>query len=740
VLVDREEEPVERRVLTESDIVLTWWDSVTWLSLAESNIMYMEREEVMRPPLRESLMMIYDQSRQEVALEPMESGRFETPLRMRIWVARWTEWQMESEEQPLKHRRRVWERGRFLRNGDQVMTERVEKRAIEESGVVERHEDQDSVQREKAVREMERQMEQAQQELVQLRDECEEIEKERDASQEEVSCLRKMMKLMTVKTPVQAAIPRRVFLSYGEPVEFEFQAPPIVRDRIVEVEMETWHPEEEPQMVKKDLIYLRPTVEVEEIWRAAETTSRMSRSQFFLTGKNQVLIPTTGRLLAPQGSFALWGRIGGGGRRREKPKATEEQPDVRDYQIRDAKRLIRALRKIAYDILKGERRDEKSQEPTRERKTVMLRVRIDNRNRVTPHLTHGKMFEFEFSAGEKVHKLRKGLIRKLRLKGVWWDLEQQVSVGDEEKYVWCDLKNVMEKLVQDAQTVFQVRIKKTKVKTPNAPGTSKRVKMERANQRAGRKQGLKSYVWEPECQRVVDVSTQKTGTEAAVEVRPWMREEERIDPRDPRYNWQGQIPVRPKDLPAPATAGYIKDDEELRRRRELDMKWTREQALTQRWEEERQEREKEAAREEKEDTERRRCYVMARTEWFAEQRRKREMEALGPRYEPAEWESEWAAVAKLKTARVQQEELARAVMERAQGEERRRKWLETFRREADGTTETQRKQTRGGPDESERARMWRIREEEHKKGEERPPIPKAKETKKERKERKRRGK
>jgi hypothetical protein len=237
----------------------------------------------------------------------------------------------------------------------------------------------------------------------------------------------------------------------------------------------------------------------------------LKRSQFFLTGKNQVLIPESGRLQAPQGKFVLWGRVRGGDRRRGKPKVAKEPLDSRDYQVRSAKRLIRAVRKIAYDIVRGARREEKKPEPPRERRTVKLRILIDDRNGITPHLVHEKMFEFDFDVREKVHQLRKGLIRKLRLKGVDWSLEQEVRVKDGRgvRTERCDLKFVMERMVRDEQAVFVVRAWKARSRIPNAPGTSKRVKLARANQRTGRRLGLKSYVWAPEPPRKVEISIQK---------------------------------------------------------------------------------------------------------------------------------------------------------------------------------------------------------------------------------------
>jgi hypothetical protein len=229
-----------------------------------------------------------------------------------------------------------------------------------------------------------------------------------------------------------------------------------------------------------------------------------------------------------------------------------------------------------------------------------------------------------------------------------------------------------------------------------------------------------------------------------VERRTELRDERRGDPHDAKFVWKGPIPVRSKDLPAPETAGYVRDEEELQRRKALDQKWDAEQAQIQRREEERQEREKKAAQGEKDDAERRRCYVIARTAWFAEQLKVREVGHWYPGAEPSEWECDWARVADSETAKVQKAEAAKAVLERAQGEKRRRDWLEQHERELTGKSVVKPVRTREVKGQSERAVMWSARAEEERKKEERererPPAPKAKETKREKKERKRRGK
>jgi hypothetical protein len=61
------------------------------------------------------------------------SAAFEIPTKTQIWVAQWSEWRMDH----MKYRGRVWRKGRIGLIGDQVLTERSEKRVVETSGVFE---------------------------------------------------------------------------------------------------------------------------------------------------------------------------------------------------------------------------------------------------------------------------------------------------------------------------------------------------------------------------------------------------------------------------------------------------------------------------------------------------------------------------------------------------------------------------------------------------------------------------
>jgi hypothetical protein len=104
------------------------------------------------------------------------------PERTTMWVACWSEWNLGlGNQKPVRYRKREWRKGQVAPKGDQVVIERKERRAIEESGAAEIPEDERS-ERERAVADMEAQAEQIRQEMEELRgyrakleEECEKL-------------------------------------------------------------------------------------------------------------------------------------------------------------------------------------------------------------------------------------------------------------------------------------------------------------------------------------------------------------------------------------------------------------------------------------------------------------------------------------------------------------------------------------------------------------------------------------
>jgi hypothetical protein len=86
----------------------------------------------------------------------------------------------------------------------------------------------------------------------------------------------------------------------------------------------------------------------------------------------------------------------------------------------DARRLLRALKKVPYDRLRGERAARKVQEQT----TTKIRIYVTLSDQVgiehlKPRIGRREVYDVELGA---CHKLRKKLIWKFRLKGLNWNL------------------------------------------------------------------------------------------------------------------------------------------------------------------------------------------------------------------------------------------------------------------------------------------------------------------------------
>jgi hypothetical protein len=161
--------------------------------------------------------------------------------------------------------------------------------------------------------------------------------------------------------------------------------------------------------------------------------------------------------------------------RKSPPVLSEPQREERD-----AKRLLRALRKIAHDKLR-ERKEGREEE-----KAVPSRVFITLEDRVgISHLAHRIGVKEELHTATK--NLRKSLIRIFRLKNLVWELYRQ------EREQWVKLPKLVQVMQEGA--VFRLIIVARKQRRPNAPGSSKRRHFERAN-RGKRK--VEDFSWRPE--------------------------------------------------------------------------------------------------------------------------------------------------------------------------------------------------------------------------------------------------
>jgi hypothetical protein len=98
-----------------------------------------------------------------------------------------------------------------------------------------------------------------------------------------------------------------------------------------------------------------------------------------------------------------------------------------DHRLRDARRLIRAVKNQAYDLIRTEKR---AQRITKESEP-MIKIFVTLADQVgMKHLAHrvGRREAYECQKGAW-HKIRKKLIRKFRLKGLHWNLWERDNVA-----------------------------------------------------------------------------------------------------------------------------------------------------------------------------------------------------------------------------------------------------------------------------------------------------------------------
>jgi hypothetical protein len=157
-----------------------------------------------------------------------------------------------------------------------------------------------------------------------------------------------------------------------------------------------------------------------------------------------------------------------------------EIPEEVNIKRRDACRLIRALRKVSYE-LRGSRPEKRKPEKRVYQGFITLEDQVG-----IHHLQHriGKREELQTTL-QHPHQFRKTLVRVYRLKNLRWTLFR-VQDGNLTR---------MPKLMQilEDQAEYVIRIEDYKRRRPNSPGSSKRHHFERANQKRGRK----DFAWSP---------------------------------------------------------------------------------------------------------------------------------------------------------------------------------------------------------------------------------------------------
>jgi hypothetical protein len=125
---------------------------------------------------------------------------------------------------------------------------------------------------------------------------------------------------------------------------------------------------------------------------------------------------------------------------------------------------------------------------------IQIRVQVDNRNAVVPCIQHEKVPAVSFDWKTPPTKFRKMLVRIFRLKGLVWQLEKR-STAAGEGFEWAEISKLQKSLNQGDET--RIRIIRTNQRRRNSPGTTRRVRMDRANSRSARKRREEEVVGPP---------------------------------------------------------------------------------------------------------------------------------------------------------------------------------------------------------------------------------------------------
>jgi hypothetical protein len=145
---------------------------------------------------------------------------------------------------------------------------------------------------------------------------------------------------------------------------------------------------------------------------------------------------------------------------------------------RQANRIVRAETKKLFDLKRKIGRPPPSRPKEQKTNWTMTKVAIDNRNGIVPYLEHRRIYEFAFDVAKSPHRFRSDIVRKFL-----WRLELR-GVATARDFEWADLAECMS--VKEGDT-FRLKITDARKTRPSSPATSKRVTLERANQRKGKR-------------------------------------------------------------------------------------------------------------------------------------------------------------------------------------------------------------------------------------------------------------
>jgi hypothetical protein len=155
-------------------------------------------------------------------------------------------------------------------------------------------------------------------------------------------------------------------------------------------------------------------------------------------------------------------------------------------QRRDAKRMLRATKKIAHDLLRATHDQARSaKEPKPEKRCMKVYVTMYDRVGL-PFLKHwdGVRRELHVGIENGPWEIRKYLIRVYRLKRLRWVLYRR-----DLQERWTELPKLLKIAVEGDE--FQLEVTGRKKGRPNAPGTSRRQHFNRANSRKTKR----DFIW-----------------------------------------------------------------------------------------------------------------------------------------------------------------------------------------------------------------------------------------------------
>jgi hypothetical protein len=202
------------------------------------------------------------------------------------------------------------------------------------------------------------------------------------------------------------------------------------------------------------------------------------------------------------------------------PVQEKRKEDVVTWR-RDAKRMLRASKKIAHDLLRSTRDQARAERPKPEKKNMKIYVTMNDRVGL-PFLKYWNLTRRELHVGiEKgPWEIRKYLIRVYRLKGLQWVLYRK----DLREGRWAELPKLL-KIAEEGDE-YQLEITGRKRRHLNTPGSSRKRHFDRPNSRKSKR----DFIWsapDPRSNAVTQVRLAGAGHIGYRDTQPEIESEER---------------------------------------------------------------------------------------------------------------------------------------------------------------------------------------------------------------------